>query len=136
MLSNNVLKNAAMNSSVLIHMVDVDENYGKLVKSILAKHNFKHVTLYTNETDCLANITKRPKVLITGYHLKTMSGLQLIKKAKSIFPGFYSILLSGDFHKDTQNVYDERFIQYVDKYIIKGMDDMEELIDTVAYNLA
>jgi len=125
-----------MNSSVLIHMVDVDENYSKLVKSILVKHNFKHVTLFTNETNCLAQMIKKPKILITGYHLKNMSGLQLIKKARAVYPNFYSILLSGDFHKDTQNVYDERFLQYVDKYIIKGMDDMEDLIEAVVYNFA
>ena len=125
-----------MDSSVLIHMVDIDEDYRKLVKSILSKHNFKHMSLYSNENDCLADMIKKPKILITGYHLNHISGLQLIKKARAIYPHFYSILLSGDFHKDTLKVYDERFIQYVDKYIIKGMDDMEELIEAIVYNFA
>ena len=123
-----------MNSSVLIHVVEVDEKYGMLVKDFLEKNNFKHVTLFTDEKECLSNMKKKPKILITGYHLKNMSGLQLLKKAKTVFPNFYSILLSGDFHKDTHHAFDERFLQLVDKYIIKGMDDMEELMDALVYS--
>lgn len=124
-----------MDRSVLIHMVDLDENYGRLVKHFLEKNDFKQVILFTDENECLSNMKKKPKILITGYHLKNMSGLQLIKKAKTVFPNFYSILLSGDFHKDTYHAFDERFIQLVDKYIIKGMDDMEELMDALRYSV-
>jgi FixJ family two-component response regulator len=124
-----------MNSLVLIHMVDLDETYGMLVKTFLEKNNFKQVSLFTDENECLNNMKKKPKILITGYHLKNMSGLQLIKKAKIVFPNFYSILLSGGFHEDTHHVFDERFLQLVDKYIIKGMDDLQELIEAVTYSV-
>lgn len=120
---------------MLIHMVDLDANYGMLVKNFLEKNNYNHVTLFTDENECLSNMKKKPKILITGYHLKNMSGLQLIKRAKSVFPGFYSILLSGDFHKETSHAFDERFLQLVDKYIIKGMDDMEELMEALNYSV-
>lgn len=125
-----------MSNSVLIYVVERDEAYGKLIQSILSKHQFKHVMLFSDENECLANINHKPKILITGYHLKTMTGLQFIKKARARYPHFYSILVSADFHKDTNKVFDERFLQYVDKYIIKGMDDMEELIEAVVYNFA
>lgn len=125
-----------MGNSVLIYIVERDEAYGKLIQSILAKHQYKHVTLFTDENECLAHIVNKPKILITSYHLKTMTGLQLIKKARSRYPHLYSILVSADFHNDTNKVFDERFLQYVDKYIIKGMDDMEELIEAVVYNFA
>lgn len=124
-----------MKSSVLIHMVDLDEKYGKLVKDYLAKHDFKKVSIFTDEKECLSNMKMRPDILITGYHLKNMSGLQLIKKTKSMLPSCYSILLSGDFHNDTNHAFDERFLQLVDKYIIKGMDDMEELMEALVSNL-
>jgi hypothetical protein len=63
-----------------------------------------------------------------------MSGLQLIQKAKSICPDFFSILLSGEYHKNNGSMMDERFLQYIDKYIIKGMDDMNELMDALNEN--
>ena len=117
-------------------MIDSDSDYGTSVKINLAKKNFNNFVLFEDEKDCLSNMIKKPKILITGYHLKNSSGLQLIKKAKAIYPDFFSILLSGEFHNETFKVFDERFLQYVDKYIIKGMDDMEELIETVTYNFA
>lgn len=123
-----------MEASILIYMVETDRNYAKTIKSILAEHNFKNFVLFEEEKECLANMAKRPQILIAGYHYKGISGLQLIKKAKTMSPHLFSILLSGDFNNET--VYDERFLQYVDKYIIKGMDDIEELIETVTYNFA
>ncbi len=125
-----------MASSTLIYIMNNDEGYGKIVKTSLAAKRFKNVVFFADEAECLKNMGKKPKVLITGSRLKSLSGLQLIKKARAIYPDFYSILLSNDFQNDSFKIYDERFIQYVDKYIIKGMDDMEEIIETVCYNFA
>lgn len=123
-----------MERSVLIHLVETDFNYANQIKTSLAKNNFRNVTLYTNEEDCLEDIKKKPQILITAYHLKKLNGLQLIKKIRSQNPNLYSILISDDFQNDNLKVYDERFLQLVDKYIIKGMDDIEELLEAVSNN--
>jgi Response regulator containing a CheY-like receiver domain and a GGDEF domain len=117
-------------------MVDKDEEYTNNVRNSLASKSFKNVVSFIDETECLKNMSKGPKIVITDSHLKCLSGLQLIKKARLIYPDFFSILLSKDFQEGSFKIYDERFLQYVDKYIIKGMDDMEEIIETVTYNIA
>ena len=125
-----------MANSTLIFIIDDDKDYGATVKAGLATKHFENVAFFTDEAECLKNMARKPKVLITASRLKSLSGLQLIKKARAIYPNFISILLSSDFQKDSYKIYDERFLLYVDKYIIKGMDDLEEIIETVSYNFA
>ena len=125
-----------MDSSELIYMIDNDENYAKVVKAILATKKYENVVLFADAEECLKNMAKKPKVLITSSHLHDLSGVQLIKKARAIYPNFFSILLSSDLQNDPFKICDDRFIQYVDKFIIKGMDDLEEIIEAVSYNFA
>jgi len=119
----------------LIFIIDDDLGYGRYVQARLAQNRYNNVNLYDDEKACLKDMKQSPDILIVDYHLKTMSGLQLIQKAKIIYPDFYSILLSGEYHNtNTTGSMDERFIQYIDKYIIKGMDDMEELFEAIDNN--
>ena len=116
----------------LIFIIDDDLGYGRYVQARLAQNKYTNVHLYDDEKAFLKDMKKSPAILIVDFHLKEMSGLQLIQKAKNIYPDFYSILLSGEYH-NTQNasVIDERFLKYIDKYIIKGMNDMEELFEAL-----
>jgi len=116
----------------LIFIIDDDLGYGRYVQARLAQNKYTNVHLYDDEKAFLKDMKKFPAILIVDYHLKAMSGLQLIQKAKNIYPDFYSILLSGEYH-NTQNasVMVERFLAYIDKYIIKGMNDMEELFEAL-----
>jgi len=116
----------------LIFIIDDDLGYGRYVQARLAQNKFTNVHLYDDEKTCLNDMKKLPSILIVDFHLKEMSGLQLIQRAKTIYPDFYSILLSGEYH-NTQNAnsMDERFLKYIDKYIIKGMNDMEELFEAL-----
>lgn len=115
----------------LIFMVEDDLGYGKLVRARLVQENFSNIILFTDEKDCLMNMTKKPEAVIIDYHLKSMTGLQFIQKAKAIYLDFFVILFSGEFYKDFRKVSDKRFIRYVDKFIIKGMDDMNEIVDAL-----
>jgi DNA-binding NtrC family response regulator len=116
----------------LIFIIDDDLGYGRYVQARLAQNKYTNVHLYEDEKACLKDMKKFPAILIVDYHLKEMSGLQLIQKAKNIYPDFYSILLSGEYHNtQSTNVMDERFLAYIDKYIIKGMNDMEELFEAL-----
>lgn len=116
----------------LIFIIDDDLGYGRYVQARLAQNKYTNVHLYDDEKTVLKDMKQSPAILIVDYHLKEMSGLQLIQKAKHIYPDFYSILLSGEYH-NTQNTngMDERFLKYIDKYIIKGMNDMEELFEAL-----
>jgi len=124
-----------MDSSDLIYMIDNDKNYGNVVKAILAAKKYENVVFFADAQECLKNMAKKPKVLIANSHLHDLSGVQLIKKARAVYPNFFSILLSSDLQNDPFKICDDRFLQYVDKFIIKGMNDLEE-IEAVSYNFA
>jgi CheY-like chemotaxis protein len=114
------------NNDSLIFAVEDDIPYGKLILYCFEKHGYKNVIVYTHEKDCLDNFTRRPDILITDYRLKSMDGIKLIQKARKIYPDFYCILLSG-------MQQDEIFLPgisrcYIDKYIRKDLNSMQELI--------
>jgi DNA-binding NtrC family response regulator len=110
----------------LIFVVEDDIPCGKLMQYYLTKNGYKNVWLYTHEKDCLANFKRHPDVLITDYRLKSMNGINLIQKAKKIYPDFYCILLSG-FQPD--DIFDTEISkQYIDVYIRKGLNCMNKLI--------
>jgi DNA-binding NtrC family response regulator len=120
-----------MDKSSLIFIIDDDFIYGKLVQASLDDAKFTNIESFTDESECLEQMSKKPKVLIANYQLTTTTGLQLIEKAKELNPTLLAILISAEFHYDIHKVQDERFIRYVDKYIIKGMDDTDEIIETL-----
>lgn len=115
--------------SSLIFVVEDDIPFGKLINYYLTKHGYKNVIVYTTEKACLENFERQPDVLITDYKLDSVDGINLIQKAKKIYPNFYCILLSGFayneiFVKETKNL-------YIDKYIQKSLSSMDELIHTL-----
>jgi DNA-binding NtrC family response regulator len=116
-----------MNKSDLIFILDDDVKYGNLILSHLKRNGFNNIELYSRELDALANFENSPRVFICDFHLNTMSGLQLLKRAKEISPDTFNILLSGEFHENGTNFDDERFANIVDHYLIKDMNELTEL---------
>jgi DNA-binding response OmpR family regulator len=120
-----------MEHSTLIFILDDDYRFARLIQAKLAQNGYKDSVVFTDEKECLTNMKKNPKILIVDYHLKSMTGLQFIKKTKIEHQDIFSILVSGEFHNSPDKMQDERFIRYVDRYVIKGMDEMNELVDAV-----
>jgi len=113
----------------LIFVVDDDVPYGKLVQTYIKRQGFENVTFFQDERSCLRNMKDNPQVLIADYHLNFMSGLKLIERAREICRGIYSILLSGVYHKELYS--DDMSIRNVDKYIMKGENDLNHLSETL-----
>ena len=113
----------------LIFIVDDDKPYGNLLSAYLRKAGFQHIELFHDEGQCLNNMGQHPEVLISDYNLNYMSGLKLIQEAREISPGFHSILLSGAFHKEHYS--DDMPLDKVDKYIMKGDNELEKLSETL-----
>jgi DNA-binding NarL/FixJ family response regulator len=72
-----------------------------------------------------------PKILIINQQLDRTSGLQIIKKIKSVRKDLFAILASREMPNQFQRLVDDQFIHYVDKLIIKGMDDMNEMMEAI-----
>jgi DNA-binding response OmpR family regulator len=119
--------------SNLIFVVEDDIPCGKLIQYYLTKHGYKNVIVYTHEKDCLDNFNRHPDILITDYRLKSMDGIKLIQKAKKIYADFYCILLSGMLQDEISPSGISGY--YVDKYIRKDLNSMNELVHVIDHCL-
>jgi DNA-binding response OmpR family regulator len=113
----------------LIFILEDDKAYGILIQNHLKKAGYQKAVLFQDENLCLNNMTKRPKILISDYHLNYMSGLQIIKKAKESNNGLYTILLSGAYHKEKFS--NDIPLSEINKYIRKGECEFKELVKTL-----
>lgn len=113
----------------LIFIVEDDVTCAKLLRYCLQNKGYNNTRIFTNEQECLDNMDLEPKILITDYLLKYEDGLKLIQRAKELHPFLYSILLSG-LNKD-EILYRNKEAKYVDRYIKKGHESIERLIETV-----
>ncbi len=113
-----------------IFIVEDDKPYGILVQFYLRKLGFQNVELFHDEEQCLNNMDKHPKVLISDYHLNYMNGMKLIEKARKKSSGFYSILLSGSYHKEKYS--NDMSLRKIDKYIMKGDNELDKLHETLS----
>jgi CheY-like chemotaxis protein len=120
-----------MENSPLIFVVDKDVKFINLVRNKLAECEYNNVVVFTDEKECLKNLKMDPKILIINQQLDRTSGLQIIKKIKSVRKDLFAILASREMPNQFQRLVDDQFIHYVDKLIIKGMDDMNEMMEAI-----
>lgn len=120
-----------MENSPLIFVVDKDVKFINLVRNKLAEYEYNNVVVFTDEKECLKNLKMDPKILIINQQLDRTSGLHIIKKIKSVRKDLFAILASREMPNQFQRLVDDQFIHYVDKLIIKGMDDMNEMMEAI-----
>lgn len=124
----------------LILIVEDDFKFNRLIYKHLEKNNFKNVIPTYSGYECINYLNRNPEVLIIDYNLeenhKLMNGLQLAYKVKQEYPDVYTIMISGDYHNNTERFQDERFLNSIDKYIMKNVNSMSELIDSINEYLA
>ncbi len=120
-----------MNSkNSLIFIVEDDIPCGKLIFYYLKNNRFRQVELFTNIRNCLDNMDRKPRILITDYRLKSGNGLILMQEAKKIYPELYCIMLSGmDYEQIISNHNNAE--SYINKYIKKGCTGMDDLLITL-----
>ncbi|NJM15545.1 MAG: response regulator [Bacteroidales bacterium] len=117
--------------SSLIFIVEDDEAYASMLKTFLVKLGYTNIRLFISAERCLQNINLSPEVIITDYNLGETTGLKLLETAKDIGKCFYSILISGTFHKEHYN--NEIPIHQIDKHIVKGQNELDILKSTLTH---
>ena len=110
-------------------MMEDDIPSATLFSYFLKRNGFDGVVLFQDEKTCLASMKLEPKVLITDYQLKTMNGISLVQKARKLYPGFYSILISGMHYREIFT--DNSKEPCIDKFIMKGLDSLQEVYNTL-----
>lgn len=85
-------------------VVDDDPEIGRIVTSLLCKHNHNHgVISFTGGKGALAYLKndiscpdeRRVKLLLTDIEMSEMTGLELLRQAKTLYPGLPVIVMSG-----------------------------------------
>ncbi len=79
----------------LIFVVEDNVFYNKLIVDNLAKKNFTNVKFFHNGEDCIKNMNLKPDIVIQDYNLGGMNGVEVLKRAKKIYPNVEFIFLTA-----------------------------------------
>ncbi len=123
-------------SEHFIFIVDDDRRFNRLIELGLLKHGFKNTKSFFNGESCIKNLRLQPDVIILDYHLdtagsKVKTGLQIVEIIKRELPNTMIIMLSGEMQKEPERFTDPRFITNIDRYLVKGIDNIKELVETI-----
>ncbi len=82
-------------NSIKIFVVEDDPFFSSLIKEQLNRNEFNQVQIYNNGQDFLDQIHTAPDLVILDHDLGEMSGIEILRKIKSINPNIQVIFLSG-----------------------------------------
>lgn len=119
-----------------IFVVDDDVSFNKMVTKTLKKKGIKKIDSFYNGEDCIANLDLEPDMVILDYNFenskgKLRTGLQVAEIIKRESPLTYIIMLSGEMQNDLNRFTDPRFIDNIDRYLVKEMDHIANLLETI-----
>jgi CheY-like chemotaxis protein len=122
----------------LVFIVDDEEGYIMYLKTGLLQQGVRNVMTFIDGESCIANLNLnlKPDVIILDYHLNTKNveyqdGFRLAEKIKKMLPSTKIVLLSGEVHNELERFVDKRFINFIDRYMVKGLGNISDLVDTI-----
>lgn len=120
-----------------VMVVDDEPAAVNLIKTVIEKkcERFTVSTFAYDGREALDKLKKEvPDVLITDIHMPVMSGLDLVKEARSLYPNLCCVIVSG--YQEFE--YAKQAIRYgVSDYILKPIvpSDMRQLFEKIAEGL-
>lgn len=104
----------------------VDDDVFTLAKNqkYLLNAGYKDITIFTNGTHFLNQLSNNPDVVFLDHTLDDISGFELLKKIKRFNPDIHTVMLSGQ--SDIKTAIDSLKFGAFD-YIIKGFDEGEKM---------
>jgi len=112
----------------LIFVVEDNQVYNKLVVSYLKSNKFTNVESYLTGEEALANLPKKPDIIVQDYLLEKMTGIDVLVKAKKISPATEFIFLSG---QDSIDIAINSMKYGAYDYIVKDQMALKKLIDKI-----
>ncbi|WP_156502504.1 response regulator, partial [Oleiphilus sp. HI0067] len=116
-------------------VVDDDETCLELLKYILLDYG-DHIRFESSSTAALSYVENNEiKVLLTDHRMPTLSGLELIRRVKQLYPECYVVLMSS--FDDYTEVITEFNNKLLDQYLSKPVSkpDLYNVMDRVRRNL-
>ena len=112
----------------LIFVVEDNQVYNKLVVSYLRSNKFTNVESYFTGEEALANLGKKPDIIIQDYLLEKMTGIDVLVKTKKVSPGTEFIFLSG---QDSIDIAINSMKYGAYDYIVKDQMALKKLVDKI-----
>jgi DNA-binding NtrC family response regulator len=112
----------------LIFVVEDNQVYNKLVVSYLRSNKLINVESYLTGEDALANLHKKPDIIVQDYLLEKMTGIDVLVKTKKICPETEFIFLSG---QDSIDVAINSMKYGAYDYIVKDQMALKKLVDKI-----
>jgi DNA-binding NtrC family response regulator len=78
-----------------LFLVDDDEFSLNMYHQHLLNLGYTDITLFSNGSSCLNNLSHQPGIIILDQEMDDLSGISVLKKVKGFNPDIYVILLSG-----------------------------------------
>ena len=107
-----------------IFVVEDDNFFATMVKEFLSKNAFKDIAVFNSGEAALEQLHEGPEIVILDYQLGKISGLDVLRKIKSVNPNTQVIFLSGQ-EKMTVAIKALKYGAY--DYLEKGAGNLERL---------
>lgn len=79
----------------LIFIIEESTIYKDLIVGYLKSNKFANIKEFKNGDECISNLHQNPDIIILDYSIQGNSGLELMRKIKTIRPSIDFIFLSG-----------------------------------------
>ncbi len=116
------------NKNPLIFVVEDNQVYNKLVVSYLRSNKLTNVESYLSGEEALANLHKKPDIIIQDYLLEKMTGIDVLVKTKKVCPDTEFIFLSG---QDSIDIAINSMKYGAFDYIVKDQMALKKLVDKI-----
>jgi len=84
-----------MNFNPLLFVVEDDIFYQNIIVGNLKTKGYTQIKSFSTGEDCEKNLNQKPGIILLDYMLGSTTGLDVLKKIKSILPDSFVIFLSG-----------------------------------------
>ena len=112
----------------LIFVVEDNPVYNKLVVSYLRSNKLTNVESYLTGEEALANLHKKPDIIVQDYLLEKMTGIDVLVKAKKMHPEIEFIFLSG---QDSIDIAINSMKYGAYDYIVKDQMALKKLVNKI-----
>ncbi len=115
-------------NAIKIFVVEDNDWYNRLLVHTLSLNPDYEVKSYFNGTDFLAALHERPDIVTLDYRLPDMTGDELLKQIRQLYPDIKIILIS---EQNDINTVVELLKMGAKDYILKSQDIRDRLLNTV-----
>jgi DNA-binding NtrC family response regulator len=112
----------------LIFVVEDNQVYNKLVVSYLRSNKLTNIESYLTGEEVLKNLYKKPDIIVQDYLLEKMTGIDVLVKAKKMYPEIEFIFLSG---QDSIDIAINSMKYGAYDYIVKDQMALKKLVDKI-----